>query len=142
MIVGMSATLLRFVWKKKSSTARLAVQRLVQLLHLLKPHKNHTVKSLKPKNWQTHSLFYALSIFSNFRLVPYNLARERSRDLELQRAQNFSNHVACNYRQRVLICLYWYLELNIAKKNRYFIWSNVLLWYLLANTSQNTFVNY
>lgn len=76
--------------KKKSSTARLAVQRLVQLLHLLKPHKNHTVKSLKPKNWQTHSLFYALSIFSNFRLVPYNLARERSRDLELQRAQSFS----------------------------------------------------
>lgn len=76
--------------KKKSSTARLAVQRLVQLLHLLKPHKNHTVKSLKPKNWQTHSLFYALSIFSNFRLVPSNLARERSRDLELQRAQSFS----------------------------------------------------
>ena len=76
--------------KEKSSTVRLVVQTLAQLLHLLKPHKNHTVKGLKPKNWQTHSLFYALSIFSNFRLVSYNLARERSRDPELQRTQGFS----------------------------------------------------
>ena len=50
MIVEMSATLLGFVCKKVASTASLAVQRLAQLLHLLKPHKNHTVKSLKPKN--------------------------------------------------------------------------------------------